>query len=108
MARCSNCDFNLAHHDDRASLEPGHCDSCNSPVCFTCGCTAERPCMRGGDYLDTCSWQQLVIGEVEPGQFSIAALETPGLCSFCYQATAERLYAEMNSFEQAGLVISAP
>jgi hypothetical protein len=100
MAQCANCKFDFAQHDEHNP--PGQCDSCFSDVCFSCGCTEWQPCRRPNNERDlgrgyyTCSWQQLTIDDPDSAGFGLAALVTPGICSFCFQQMAAESYAVVN------------
>jgi hypothetical protein len=78
MAACRNCMTILS--DSELLANDGVCPGpCGRRVCNLCGCTEANPCTRTAtDGTYACAW---------PGP-------PPLPCSFCYQATAERLYAE--------------
>lgn len=89
MARCSNCNFNLDHHNPIACPE-GFCDSCNERVCYECGCTQRHPCVLPGGL--TCSWQLFLLraeGWIELGP-----------CDVCFwRAAAESYGASLDPYQ---------
>lgn len=99
MSRCATCNFNLENTNPDEVLK-GHCEQCNALVCFTCGCTMERACVRDcADGRLTCSFEQLRLGEAAPGRLGMAYQSTPGLCNFCLWGMAEQMYAEVTEAE---------